>query len=104
MPDVFCRRWGPATFAAYLDLGQRYPVFVGCEESREAAVEWGRTVLADEDGTLENRCGGWLSGGVSTDRNSLTMGKSRPDNRIGRAGAVNTRSPDLTSEAGRLPQ
>jgi hypothetical protein len=103
MPDVSCRQWGPATFAAYLDLGLRYPVFVGCEESREAAVEWGRTVLADVDGSLENRCG---ASGLAASRGdlerasmreSLAANKNRPGGRSDTSVA-----PGLTSSKGRL--
>jgi hypothetical protein len=104
MPDVLVRPWSEKCYAAYLDLGQRYPVFVGVEATADEAREWGRRVLADEDGSLENRCGASDPGGVLTRPNDRTMGKSKAHNRIGRAGAVNTRTPDLTSMTGRLPQ
>lgn len=104
MPDVLVRPWSEKCYAAYLDLGARYPVFVGTADSEDEALEWGRVVLADEDGSLKNRCGALLSGGVLTGPNDQTREKMKPYNRIGRAGAVNTRTPDLTSVTGRLPQ
>lgn len=104
MPDVLVRPWSEKCYAAYLDLGARYPVFVGVEATADGAREWGRVVLADEDGTLKNRCGASGSGGVLAEANGLTMRELVPNNRIGRAGALNTRTPDLTSVTGRLPQ
>ena len=104
MPDVLVRPWSEKCYAAYLDLGGRYPVFVGTADSEVEAVEWGRVVLADSDGSLKTRCGASGSGGVLAKANGLTMRELVPNNRIGRAGAVNTRTPDLTSTTGRLPQ
>ncbi len=77
MPDVLVRQWSDHCHAAYLDLGQRYPVFVGTADSEVEAVEWGRVVLADEDGTLENRCGALLSGACVAGSKRSGMGESR---------------------------
>lgn len=65
MPDVLVRQWSDHCHAAYLDLGLAHPVFVGCEATADGAREWGQLVLADEDGSLKNRCGISVSAGVS---------------------------------------
>ncbi len=75
MPDVLVRPWSATVFAAYLDLGLAHPVFVGTADSEDEAVEWGRIVLADEDGSLENRCGALDPGGVSDQSEHTCVGE-----------------------------
>jgi len=50
------RQWGPATFAVYLDLGDRYPTFVGIESTTSLAEEFALSVMADPDECSKRRC------------------------------------------------
>ena len=53
-PEV--RQWSDHLFGVYVDLGERYPTFIGTEESRDAATALGRERLSDLNGRLETRC------------------------------------------------
>lgn len=75
MGDVIVRQWGPQVYAAYLDLGAAYPVFVGTAQTRDAADRWGRYVLSDEDGSLETRCAATRIGGVSDESEHQCVGE-----------------------------
>lgn len=47
MSEVLIRQWGPGTYAVYLELGDRYPTFVGIEATTEMAHAHAQSVIAD---------------------------------------------------------
>jgi hypothetical protein len=72
MTGVLSRQWGPRTFAAYVDLGGRYPEFVAVEETEEEALETARRALRKCSG---NRLVSTDSGGASADLERLSGGQ-----------------------------
>jgi len=64
MNSVQIRRWSDRVLAIYVDLGEKYPTFVGTECTPERAEIWAEFVLSDPDGCSKRRCGAKDSGRV----------------------------------------
>ena len=95
MSEVLIRQWGPGTYAVYLELGDRYPTFVGIEPTTEMAHAHAQSVIADpvecskrrwcettsdgESGQSERVFGGEWSEQRDGPRNSTTPARLAPE-------------------------
>lgn len=68
------RQWGPGTYATYVNLGERFPTFVGIESTESMALEYALSVLADPAECSRRRCCATVIGGESEYLGKAPMG------------------------------